>query len=279
MKNNQLLRFFWTLSLQKLYVYFVKVFQNNVEGQISFQVVENGYGKGLRMLIPDAHKQYYQNILDGSYEIFLVNAILKEFETKGKVIWDIGAHHGYHSLLFSRMVGDFGKVICFEPNPNNISTMGKNFAANELEAKNIQQVKAAVGKEKGNCVFRVSKEANVPSTSGGFISGVVPPGTSEVYQDFIEIEVAVETVDNLVDEQAFPIPNFIKIDVEGAELDVLMGAKSIIDQYRPIIIIEIHTIPLMFYISEFLKGLGYSIRFLDEKEDFFTKNIIAIPAK
>jgi len=130
-----------------------------------------------------------------------------------KVI-DVGANIGYYMIVLSSRVGNEGKVVCFEPEPNNISELKINLRWNNLS--NVEVKKMAVGEE--NKVVKLTSELNGKVSSEG------------------EIEVQMVRLDTEVQGGV----DAVKIDVEGYEGAVLEGAENIIDTYHPNLIIEIH---------------------------------------
>lgn len=133
----------------------------------------------------------------------------------GDVILDCGAHHGRSSIILSNWVGDKGKVVAFEPHPKNVEILQKNIELNNL--RNIILEQKAVGPSIGR--IQITGESN---------SLVISKGTG----------VAVEMTS--LDKYSDLDPNFLRIDVEGFEVEVLKGAKNILAT-RPKLAIEIHT--------------------------------------
>ena len=78
--------------------------------------------KGIKLFL-DPSGAWQKKMIDGSYDQFLFDRI-KGKDLRGKVIYDIGAHIGYHSLYFARLVGSGGRVRSFEPSPKTLSVFG-----------------------------------------------------------------------------------------------------------------------------------------------------------
>lgn len=127
---------------------------------------------------------------------------------------DVGANIGYYMILLSSRVGNEGEVVCFEPEPKNISELKTNLRRNKLG--NVEFKKMAVGEE--NKVVKFTSELNGEVSSEG------------------EIEVQMVSLDTEVQG----VVDAIKIDVEGYEGAVLEGAGNIINTYHPNLIVEIH---------------------------------------
>lgn len=133
----------------------------------------------------------------------------------GDVILECGGHHGCTAIVLSNWVGDMGKVVTFEPLPNNCDIIQKNIQQNRLE--NVTLERKAVGAERGKITITNVSNSSVALSREG-----------------IEVEMTC------LDEYEHLNPTFLKIDVEGFELQVLQGAKRILSK-RPKLAIEIHT--------------------------------------
>lgn len=145
---------------------------------------------------------------------------------RGSVIYDLGANNGIHSLLFSKLSGEGGKVFSFEPLPANCKEIEVNAGLNHI--KNIQVVQAAVSSQSGETVFHLGLHDKQGSIVGiGRESGN-------------DIRVQIITLDEFI-ASGNPVPDFLKIDIEGAEGMALHGFENKIESIRPTFIIELHT--------------------------------------
>lgn len=149
-------------------------------------------------------------------------SIIKENLKEGGVFVDIGANIGHHSLFASRVVGDSGKVISFEPQVKIFNQFQKSIEKNNF--KNIVVHNKGCGdKEMSASVY--SNNDNI--------------GGASVY--FSEEKENNEKIDIIIPDKILETEsriNFIKIDTEGYELEVLRGLKNTIKKYRPIIYLE-----------------------------------------
>ena len=160
---------------------------------------------------------------------FIKDHMIKE----GDVILECGGHHGCTAIVLSNWVGSNGKVLTFEPLPKNCDIIEKNIEQNGL--KNVILERKAVGAEKGKITI------NDVSNSSVILSG-----------KGVEVEMTC------LDEYEHLNPTFLKIDVEGFELQVLQGAKRILEK-RPKLAIEIHTEALSQYgssVEDLLRCIG-----------------------
>lgn len=190
----------------------------------------------------------------GSYELDVQDEFAENIK-KGDIIFDIGAHTGFYSLLAADLTGPGGKVLSFEPLPKNTLIFKKNAAINNY--KNIELLEVAVGDRDGEAKFSEGK-----STFEGKLS------------DDGEIKVKIIKIDSLIGEGKWPPPNFIKVDVEGKFKEVLLGAKKTIEAYKPRIIFEAEFSQDK-EIFKMLYGFGYKIYPIETKDLKTSLNFLA----
>ena len=165
------------------------------------------------------------------YEYYLGHA-LKCHLKAGYTFWDIGAHFGFFSLFAAKIIGPNGRIFSFEPAPDVFKLLSKTIQ----KIDSIKAVQCGVGNTDTVATFTAQGDAS----SGSFIDEVTK--INVFYQPNIPIqpvEVNIWKVDTLV-EQLDSHPHFIKIDVEGFEVEVLKGAGILLSTSRPILIIEVH---------------------------------------
>ena len=181
------------------------------------------------------------------------HANLYNLVKEGMVILDVGANIGDTALHFSKIAGNEGRVICFEPDLNNFKKLSSNVQLNKCS--NIILVNAGLGNENKQVrLFRVS-----PDNKG--MNRILDIDSTDANYSIIEIKRADDVMKELKIEKA----DLIKIDVEGFEFEVLKGAEKIISISKPILFIEIddnnlrgnNTTPQQIFL--FLKNLGYKI--------------------
>jgi FkbM family methyltransferase len=186
--------------------------------------------KGVRRTInrfkvrfPARWSRYYQSgYEEGNYNF------LREKVKPGMHIIDIGAHLGLFSVASSQLAGDTGKVVCFEPTPGTYAILLQTLQLNHCS--NVVPVMGAVGNKEGAAVFYISE--TVACNSNSLVKNI--PGKSAK-----ENEVKMFTIDGAVHRYLLK-PGVIKIDAEGAELDVLEGGVNAFRQYKPILILGLH---------------------------------------
>lgn len=167
----------------------------------------------------------------------------------GQVFFDIGANVGFFTLLGSRIVGEEGAVVAFEPLPENLSALQAHVRLNG--ARNVTVVGAAVSDRDGRERFG---PADNPAMGGLAADG--------------SIDVVTVALDDLVREGAVRRPDVLKIDVEGAESRVLAGARRTLEEARPTVVLSAHGWKLFEAYREFLGRIGYELHLAkDGRED------------
>lgn len=175
---------------------------------------------------------------------------------KGDVVYDIGAHVGFYTLLVSTLVGSEGKVFAFEPLPENIFFLKKHLSLNRC--RNVEVVEAAVSDENG----KVSFQESVSSSSGQvFKSG--------------KLNVKAIMIDDLVARKIILPPNVMKIDVEGHEYSVLLGAAAVLRKYHPVVFLALDNGETRKNCLELLLSIGYKIDLISGENIERAEEVIA----
>jgi FkbM family methyltransferase len=164
----------------------------------------------------------------GTYEPEFSTA-LSQYLRSGDTCVDVGGNLGYYSLLMASFVGPTGRVITFEPVQENLAVLKENIAVNGL--RNVEFVNSALGSQPGVMSLIRSEAGSVSATPS--IRGYAVEGAQ------VSIEVPVNTLDAFLEEKGWR-PSVIKIDVEGAELEVLRGAVNTLRVARPAVLLEVH---------------------------------------
>ena len=160
---------------------------------------------------------------------------------------DVGANFAYYTVRLSRL-SPKGKVIAFEPIPSTFRIAQK--LVKKSGAKNIQLENLGVGEKTEVKTFELPlQEVGTPSAGQAHIHGRDNslPGGEEIYS-FKRTELVDCKIVKLDEFLQLPSLKFIKIDIEGAELFALRGMNSLIEKFRPVILLEI--------CDYFLKGYG-----------------------
>lgn len=170
---------------------------------------------------------------------------------KGDTVIELGAHIGYISVFLADLVGEEGLVYVFEPSPDNLTYTRRNVAG----IKSITLIEQAVSDEPGIVTFFVEGLTGQNSTLIDNYS-VFEDNRKFAFshESYRAIEVSATTIDLFVTSMKIR-PDFIKIDVEGAELLCLRGGAECLKNFRPKLMVEItyqHE-----RVFNFLISLGY----------------------
>jgi FkbM family methyltransferase len=156
--------------------------------------------------------------------------LVKEFIEPGDVVWDIGANIGLFSFAAASIAGPEGLVVALEPDAWLVQLLRRSALEQPAGSASVQVVPAAVASEvslRTLCLASRSRAANYLAEFG-----TTQTGGSREQQSVIAV-----TLDWLMD--SLPAPSVLKIDVEGAELEVLKGAHRLFETVRPVVFCEV----------------------------------------
>ncbi len=142
---------------------------------------------------------------------------LGSFLRPGSTVLDIGAHFGLYSILAARQVGREGRVLAFEPNPRNLLYLRLNVLLNRQ--RHVEVVPVALSNEEGEADFTCVSQGAYSALHAAEV-----PGKTSV------IRVQQTTLDAIVAKEKLHSVDFVKLDVEGAELLVLEGGNDFFSQ-------------------------------------------------
>lgn len=189
-------------------------------------------------------------------------ALIKRLVTESMVFVDVGANIGEITLVAAKRVGGSGKVIAFEPVDRHADRLQKNILDNQLP--NVTVVRAGLSDRFGACpIYESCGQGTVNDEHHGLNSLYPGPDESPVQT------VNITTLDDYLRCNPSDRVDFIKIDVEGAELPCLRGAAASLQQFRPHLIIEVQrkSAEAAGYdprdILDYLAPLGYEFSIID----------------
>lgn len=183
------------------------------------------------------HQQYRCETAEGPIEC-----------APGDMVVDAGGCYGDTALYFAHQAGPGGRVASFEFLPVNVSVFGRNMELNPELAARIRLYENPVYSTSGQELFVVG---NGPGTR-------VLPTSSDPKAS----KVRTLKIDDLVASGDFPRIDFIKMDIEGAELEALKGSESVLRQFKPKLAITVyHHFKDFWTIPQYLDSLGLGYRF------------------
>lgn len=216
--------------------------------------IEAGPGKGLWVELNPRTGQHY---LRGECETQIQN-ILAERLRPGMVFYDLGANIGMFSILAARLVGQAGRVISFEPDPETAARLRRNIVRNGFQ--NVTVIQAGVGSTTGTRTFSVADALSPDHGVGKFAAEDL--GGEKILVNCISLDDFVDDID---------APDAIKCDVEGAEVEVIRGAKKILQKKRPWIVCELHSLANGEAVGDLLVQSGYHVESVD------VSHVLALP--
>jgi FkbM family methyltransferase len=182
--------------------------------------IQHGHAAGLWWR---RHHRHVNGYWVGHYELPAQEALCRELRTGG-TFFDIGANAGFFTLVAARRVGPRGRCIAFEPSPDNGAGIAEQIEVNSLAHCSLAL--EAIADYDGTADFSFP----TPGSTVGHL-GKTKKGEQN-------IQVKVTTIDSAC--ARFGRPNFIKMDIEGAEASALRGAANTLRDVRPGWLIELH---------------------------------------
>lgn len=220
----------------------------------------------LKIHVPRDHYQYFCRIGKGDFLPGHESHIVGRFTPKeGDTVIDIGAHIGRYTIPSSKKVGNTGKVVAIEADPENFELLKRNIALNKLT--NVLTLNYAVFST------RTRMKLYEQSASAKYNSLMLARAAKT--KNYVEVNA--DTLDNILKLNEVNQVNWIKIDVEGAEFEVLKGSAETLSSEDLSLFIEIHNIEDPSHydnIVDFLKSRNYEITFEQHYEGSGESHII-----
>lgn len=229
-------------------------------------VIPRGVGRGLRFNAGASNIEYAL----GRNEISVQEALASLLKP-GDIFYDVGANVGFFTVIAAHLLGPEGRVVAFEPVPENARIIARNVELNGF--RNVELHEAAAAERSGEA------ELMLTAYSGGAaLEGAPPPpdltGT---------LKVETIAIDDLV-ARGCPPPQVVKVDVEGAEIPVFDGMTVTVESHRPAIVYEVDAANPEAHAAhaarchDWLRTRGYQIRKLDDcyaNVDWIVANYVA----
>ncbi len=204
-----------------------------------------GPGRGHRFELPShsllRRMWNWRSVALGRYEPE-VTAFLAERLRPARVFFDVGAHTGYYTRIALKLMDAESRVVAFEPDHDAAARMRRTLGGARLAVR-----EEAVGREDHYAVLE-RREGVVARIRGESIAGT---GYAQ------STAVRVCSLDRLLAAEELPPPDLLKVNVEGGELLVLEGMCRLLEQQRPAMAVECHSMPLLRDVLELLIDHGY----------------------
>ena len=196
--------------------------------------IQRGPNRGRWWSVSTAKNYFYNRFVPGKA------GCLPQLLQPGETVWDIGAHCGYTALVESQAIGSTGRCFAFEPNPRNRQLLQLHLQWNR--AANVTVLPYAISGADGELTFGWEEHQRA-STISSHLGGT-------------GWQVQVRTIDGLIKSGEVPAPTFLKIDVEGAELELLQGAARLLATELNL---STHTAELHEACAHLLRTAGFDI--------------------
>ena len=182
---------------------------------------------------------------------FIFNLLINE----GMTVIDIGANIGAHTIYLSKLVGNTGKVIAFEPDKMHYNSLMFSLILNKCYNTTIHNI--GIGENEDNMyIDKCWKDRKTENKFGAI-------NLKKTVDDPDDQCVIVKSIDSF----CFPSINLIKIDAEGMEDSVMKGMTDTIKKYKPYIVIEIHEKDIT-RLAKIFRDLNYKMLNIDGMIDF-----------
>tara|TARA_B100001540_G_C15816131_1_gene647575 strand:- start:6622 stop:7521 length:900 start_codon:yes stop_codon:yes gene_type:complete len=200
----------------------------------------------------------------------LETKIIKDEVKLGDNVIDLGAHIGYYTLLLAKSIGSNGKVFAFEPEPSNFSILQKNISENNYT--NVISEQKAVSDSNSKINFWIGQ-----NSSGA--NRIYKPAKTNTQKFKLSTVDCIKLDDYFSKSEFFNKINFIKMDLEGAEYNALLGMRSLLEnntkisiltEFSPNSLYDAGTSPSKFF--DLFLDLGFELFHLDD----VSKKIILI---
>jgi FkbM family methyltransferase len=214
--------------------------------------------KFLKFKVPKYNYEFYCRINKDDFIVMTrhEDVIIEYFRPKeGDIVIDIGAHIGRYTIIASKRVGANGKVVAIEANPSNFEMLNRNIKVNQLT--NIISLNNAVYSKETKLKLYLPGEELGHTTYNTVMS-------DRAKNEDKFVEVSANTLDYLLQLKEITDVNWIKIDVEGAEFEVLKGAHNLLLNSRNIVLLmEVHGSPndYRLKLEEFIRSYNLKIEF------------------
>lgn len=210
-------------------------------GKYEFQTIENDKGISTELQIYESH------------EPLTTHLMIKELK-ENMVCVDLGSNIGYYAVIESNIIGESGKIFAIEPSPVNFPILRLNLE--NQKKNNFLAYNIAIGDKNEDMEFIISTKSNWSK---------IRMNNENINSADKIIKIPVKTLDSFVIENNITKIDILRMDVEGFEYNIILGANNVLEKYKPKIFVEIHKMYLgkekTCEIFNDLKNKGYEIKY------------------
>lgn len=230
--------------------------------------------KSLRNLLT-TYRIYQRNLQGRKFE---PEAPFMEYAVSpGDTCLHFGASDGRHSYLLSKFIGDEGKVLAYEPSNYSFKIMDRLIKWHKL--KNVHPRNAAIGSGEGEINLNVPVKTTGHLGRAYAVIGEEARGSEQLLASANDTKFEVQrtkvvSLDGLMEKEDLDKVDFIRCDVEGAEIEFIRGGRGTLEKHLPNLLIEIHPFSLernfstsAEYVRDFFLSLGYRMWQLDDADE------------
>lgn len=208
-------------------------------------VIPAGIARGMRIDANGENASYALGTIEP-----LVQQIFATHIRPGAVVYDIGANIGFFTLAAARLTGPHGRVYAFEPAMSTADRLAANVALNDLV--HVEVLRVGVGRNAGRALL---VKTDISQTASLYAAGAESVDAAD------EVAVAVVALDDLVRDGCLAPPAFVKMDIEGAEVEALEGMRGLLAKHRPVMLCEVHGTHAA--VAAIFEAHGYHVRVVE----------------
>lgn len=216
-------------------------------GKAQLALFRRRHGQGLmKRYIPAIGRHMFLDIQDEgiSKTLFyrgvhepLTTQWVKDELAEGMTVLDIGANLGYYVLLEASLIGEQGRIYAVEPVPKNYDILHKNLALNRVV--NATTARLAISGESGQMAMRLTPQTNWAHLPHQHLDSERATSMLQNVQDTTQVQTM--TLDEFVEKHGIECINFLRMDVEGYEIEIIKGGLDTLSSHRPMkVLMEVH---------------------------------------
>ena len=210
-------------------------------GKYEFQTIENDEGISTELQIYESHEPLTTHLM--------INELKQDM-----VCIDLGSNIGYYAVIESNIIGESGKIFAIEPSPINFPILKLNLE--NQKKNNFVAYNIGIGDKNEEMEFIISAKSNWSR---------IRMNNEKINSEDKVIKIPVKTLNSFVNENDIKKIDILRMDVEGFEYSILLGANEVLEKFKPKLFIEIHKMYLgkekTYQIFNELKNKKYEIKY------------------